>query len=137
MKKNLILLWLRDALSGISGAFGSAAIIQGFLLHMGLGEEKIGIYVTFGTIVNFAASLGLSGAASATRKTVKISSLCFVLTGIVNAAYILPALIKTNVSALFAFVMAVTGVSSVILAVKNISRFLAHDSGGGCSEQLS
>ena len=123
MKKNLILLWLRDALSGVSGAFGSAAIIQGFLLHMGLGEEKIGIYVTFGTIVNFAASLGLSGAASATRKTVKISSLCFVLTGIVNAAYILPALIKTDASALFVFVMAVTGVSSVILAVKNIFEY--------------
>lgn len=123
MKKNLILLWIRDALSGISGAFGSAAIIQGFLLHAGLSEEKIGIYVTFGTIVNFIASLGLSGAASATNKTVKISSFCFVLTGLVNAAYILPTLIKTNPSELFILVMAVTGLSSIVLAVKNIFEY--------------
>ena len=73
MRKNLILLWIRDALAGISGAFGSAAIIQGFLLHAGMSEEKIGIYVTFGTIVNFIASLGLSGVASATKKTVKMN----------------------------------------------------------------
>lgn len=123
MKKNLILLWIRDALAGISGAFGSAAIIQGFLLHAGLSEEKIGIYVTFGTIVNFIASLGLSGVASATKKTVRISSICFLLTGIVNAAYILPALINTGGSALFVFVMAVTGVASVVLAVKNIFEY--------------
>lgn len=123
MKKNLILLWIRDALSGISGAFGSAAVIQGFLLYAGMSEEKIGIYVTFGTIVNFVSSLALSGAAAATRKTVKISSLCFVLTGIVNAAYILPALIRTGGTPLFVFVMAVTGIASVILAVKNIFEY--------------
>lgn len=123
MRKNLILLWIRDALAGISGAFGSAAILQGFLLHAGLSEEKIGIYVTFGTIVNFIASLGLSGAASATKKTVKISSLCFVLTGLVNAAYILPALIKSDSSVLFIFVMAVMGLSSAVLAVKNIFEY--------------
>lgn len=104
----------------MSGAFGSAAVIQGFLLHAGMSEEKIGIYVTFGTIINFAASLGLSGAASASRKTVKISSLCFMLSGVVNAAYILPALIESGGSALFIFVMAVAGLSSVVLAVKNI-----------------
>ena len=123
MKKNLILLWLRDALSGISGAFGSAAIIQGFLLHAGMSEEKIGIYVTFGTVINFAASLGLSGIASATEKTVKISSLCFMLTAVGNSAYIIPALMNSGGSALFVFVMAVAGLSSVILAVKNIFEY--------------
>lgn len=123
MKKNLILLWIRDALSGVSGAFGSAAVIQGFLLHVGMSEEKIGIYVTFGTIVNFVSSLGLSGVASATKKTVKISSLCFLLTGIINAAYILPALIQTSTSTLFIFIMIVTGVASVVLALKNIFEY--------------
>lgn len=123
MKKNLILLWCRDLLAGIAGAFGSAAIIQGFLLHAGLSEARIGIYVTFGAIVNFVASLGLSGVASATKKTVKISSLCLLLTGLINAAYILPALLKTNTSALFVFVMAVTCLSSAAVAVKNIFEY--------------
>ena len=123
MKRNLLLLLFRDVFVGISAAFGSASILQGFLLHEGLSEELIGIYVTFGSVVNFVVSLGLSGAAAATEKTVRASSVCYLLTGVISSAYLLPTLVPLGSSALFVCVMAITGLSSVTVALKTIFEY--------------
>lgn len=123
MKRNLITLWIRDVLFGISNSLGSVAIIQGFLLHYGVSEENIGIWVSFGSVVSICMSLLLSGMTAKTKKTIGILSLCYIGIGVFNVMYILPILIEMSVSWVFILIMVLTFFSSTSAAIRIIFEY--------------
>ena len=82
MKRNLLLLWLRDALNAGAAALSSVSMLSAFFLSAGLSEEEIGVYLALTPFVNFIISLLFSGITARVRKTVRAYS----LTGFLTAA---------------------------------------------------
>ena len=123
LKRNFVLLWLRELFGGLAATLGAGAIIQGILTRYGLGEELIGIYVSFGSIVNFSASLLFSGVTSRTKKTIRYTALCFIAGGIIELGYAAITIWQMEQNTLFLLVMALSGVLAVITAIRTIFEY--------------
>ena len=120
VKRNLLLLWIRDALTAGATALTSVSVLSAFFLHGGLSDEEIGFYLALTPFVNFAVSLLFSGITGRVRKTVSACS----VTGFLCAASALGFLLfcRGDVphGVFYTGALAVGCLLSVFTALKNI-----------------
>lgn len=87
--RNFVIMWLRDSLIAFASALTSSSVLSGALLHIGMGEEKISLYLAFVPFVNLAISLLFSGITSKTKKTIPAYTLLCLLSGVFTCTYAL------------------------------------------------
>lgn len=71
LHQNLIKLWFSDAAYAAASAVSTGSVFSAFLMHGGMTEGQIGLYLSITQLVNLAVSLLFAGAAANTRDTRK------------------------------------------------------------------
>lgn len=71
LHNNLIKLWFSDAAYAAASVVSTGSVFSAFLMHGGMTEGQIGLYLSITQFVNLAVSLLFAGAAANTRDTRK------------------------------------------------------------------
>jgi len=123
LKKNFLLLWLRDALIAASASLTSNSILSAFLLNAGLSEQRVSFYFSFITMVNLAASLLFSGAAGRSKSVIRSCSV-FCVCSAVSAAFLAVFCIKNlSVTPIWIGVLLVGALLSAATAIRVVFEY--------------
>ena len=120
MKRNLLLLWIRDALNTGAAALTSTSVLSAFFLRSGLSEGEIGFYLALTPFVNFVISLLFSGITGRVRNTLRAYSVTGFLTAAATLGFLF--LCHENIpGGIFFFAVLLFGcLISVFSAIKSI-----------------
>ena len=111
---------MRDALFAAAASLTSTSVLSGFLIYIGMKEDKVSLYLAAVPLINLAVSLLFSSAASKTKKTIKIYSLLCLASGVLTGIYALLFGAVKGLNVLFVFLMLLGCLVSGVTAIRNI-----------------
>lgn len=123
LRKNFILLWLRDALIAAAASLTSNSILSAFLLNAGLSEQRVSFYFSFITMVNLAASLLFSGAAGHSKSVIRSCSLFCVFSAISSVFLAIFCIRSLSAASIWIGVLLVGALLSAATAIRVVFEY--------------
>lgn len=118
--RNFYILWLRDSLIAFSSALTSSSVLSGQLLHAGMGEDKISLYLAFVPFINLGFSLGFSGITARVKRTIPAYTLLCLLSGVFTSCFALVFAFTVKEKLLFLLLMLTGCLVTAVTAVRTI-----------------
>lgn len=118
--KNFIVLWIRDALFAISASLTSASVLSGYLVYIGIKEDKISFYLAAVPFVNLIVSLLFSSVTARAKKTIPIYSVLCLISGALTGLYALLFGVAGGKAVFYLFLMVLGCLVSAVTAIRNI-----------------
>lgn len=118
--RNFIVMWLRDSLIAFASALTSSSVLSGQLLHEGLGEDKISLYLAFVPFVNLGVSLAFSGITARVKRTIPAYTLLCLMSGVFTACFALVFAFSFKENTLLFLLMMTGCLVTAVTAIRTI-----------------